>query len=90
MRPIEPALKCACVQRSNDERCKVPFLALAPAADLGRLLLDRSSRFRISIAKCRLTGVADIAPTGDALIDNFLQLPTDVLAVMQSQFTFNV
>lgn len=37
---------------------------------------------------CRLTGVADIEPTQDPLLDGFLQLPTDVLAVMKSQFAF--
>jgi len=45
---------------------------------------------RIRWSRCRLAGVAHIAPTGDPLMDNFLQLPTDVLAVMQSQFAFNV
>ena len=51
-----------------------------PSEDLGRLNC---------IISCSLTGVADIDPTGDPLLDTFLQLPTDVLAVMQSQFAFS-
>ena len=42
-----------------------------------------------NFSACRLTGVAEIDPTGDPLLDTFLQLPTDVLAVMQSQFAFS-
>ena len=37
---------------------------------------------------CRLVGVAEVAPTGNRLLDGFLRLPTDVLGLMTSQLTF--
>lgn len=36
----------------------------------------------------RLVGVALVQPTGDKLLDTFLRLPDDTLAIMSSQFTF--
>ena len=36
----------------------------------------------------RLVGVARVPPTGDALLDAFLQLPTDALAVLSAELTF--
>ncbi len=36
----------------------------------------------------RLVGVARLAPVNDLLLDRFLGLPTDCMAVMSSQFVF--
>lgn len=40
------------------------------------------------VCSCRLTGTAEIEKTGDAVMDSFLVLPTDVIAVMKAQFLF--
>ena len=37
---------------------------------------------------CLLVGTARIAPVNDAFMDNFLMLPTDVLAVLPAKFEF--
>ena len=38
--------------------------------------------------RVRLAGVARVPPTGDALLDTFLMLPTDALAVLSAELTF--
>ena len=42
-----------------------------------------------STGQCVLAGTARIAPVNDAFMDNFLMLPTDVLAVLPAQFEFS-
>ncbi len=36
----------------------------------------------------RLAGTAQVEKTGDAFMDTFLMLPTDALAIMSAQLTF--
>lgn len=38
--------------------------------------------------RCRLAGVARLVPVNDWFMDNFLTLPTDCLAEMNAEFSF--
>lgn len=73
----------------GNHRTAPPALpSLASAAQSQGVLRHGRGRRLGPDGRARLVGVARVPPTGDALLDAFLQLPTDALAVLSAELTF--
>eukprot|EP00983_Pelagomonas_calceolata_P074255 1152485-Pelagomonas_calceolata.AAC.1 len=66
----------------------VPTMSSLQASDAGicctKRLLEKALQCFCFLA-CRLVGTSNVPKTGDFLLDAFLMLPTDALAIMDAQ-----
>lgn len=60
---------------------------LTTESSSGKLHAARGTRMAANGA-AKLVGVARVPPAGDRLLDGFLSLPTDALAVLSAEFQF--
>jgi hypothetical protein len=58
---------------------------LRTGASVGAQRSGEGQRWEAATGECVLAAVARVAPTGDALLDTFLQLPADALALLPAR-----